>query len=336
MKDMILILTNTRDESVEPVVAHLRSMNQPFVRFDTENFPSNDVMAIAGNGNEIFGTLTCSGMVVDITSIKSVWWRRPMDSSIQDDIHPGYMQFISDESKIALRSFYSLLSEAFWMNNPIVSTRLLEHNKLYQLKIASRLGLKTPRTLVTNDPNQILDFIHREDSSAAVKILRGNFFSRENDDQHLFIFTKRISEDVVREHFSEFRMAPVMVQEYIPKSIELRVTVIGEKVFACAIHSQASERTQDDWRRYDFDNVKHEPYVLPDEIQEKLVALIRYWGLTYGACDLILTPEGEYVFLEINANGQWYWIEQLTQMPISKTIAETLAEAPMYLMKFPF
>jgi glutathione synthase/RimK-type ligase-like ATP-grasp enzyme len=336
MKDTVLILTNTRDESAEPVIGHLRSMHQPFVRFDTEEFPKEDLLRLSVRNTEIAGKLLCSGMEIDLSSIKAIWRRRPMDSRLQPDLHPGCMQFIRDESETTLWSMYSLLADAFWMNHPLVGSRLLEHNKLYQLKIASSLGLATPQTLVTNNPQDVLDFVVAHQGIAAMKIIKGNFFSKEGKDGHLFVFTQRISEEVVRSHFEDLRMAPVMIQEYVPKALELRVTVVGEKVFACAIHSQDSERTMDDWRRYDFENVKHEPHALPADVEAMLVALLRFWGLSFGACDLILTPEGEYVFLEINPNGQWYWIEQLTGMPISRTIAETLSNAPMHLMKFPY
>jgi glutathione synthase/RimK-type ligase-like ATP-grasp enzyme len=336
MKDTVLILTNTRDESAEPVIGHLRSMHQPFVRFDTEEFPKEDLLRLSVRNTEVAGKLLCSGMEIDLSSIKAIWRRRPMDSRLQPDLHPGCMQFIRDESETTLWSMYSLLADAFWMNHPLVGSRLLEHNKLYQLKIASSLGLATPQTLVTNNPQDVLDFVVAHQGIAAMKIIKGNFFSKEGKDGHLFVFTQRISEEVVRSHFEDLRMAPVMIQEYVPKALELRVTVVGEKVFACAIHSQDSERTMDDWRRYDFENVKHEPHALPADVEAMLVALLRFWGLSFGACDLILTPEGEYVFLEINPNGQWYWIEQLTGMPISRTIAETLSNAPMHLMKFPY
>ena len=54
------------------------------------------------------------------------------------------------------------------------------------------------------------------------------------------------------------------------------------------------------------------------------MVLVRRLGLAYGAIDLVLTPDGRYVFLEINPNGQYLWIEQLTGLPISEAIAEWL------------
>ncbi len=227
MKDIILVLTNARDESAGPVVDHLRSMNQPYARFDTENFPEEDLLSIRLDGKDKIGYVRCSGNEIDLASVKSIWWRRPEKARLQPNIHPGYMEFIRDESEIALWSFYSLLSDVFWMNHPLVAARLLEHNKLYQLKIASMLGLKTPRTLVTNNPQDVLSFVREQDDFAAIKIIKGNFFSREREEKNLFVFTQRINEEVVKAHFDELRLAPVMVQEFVPKAVEVRGSIVG-------------------------------------------------------------------------------------------------------------
>ena len=95
-------------------------------------------------------------------------------------------------------------------------------------------------------------------------------------------------------------------------------------MLAAAIDSQATNRTRVDWRRYDLGHTPHRAIQLPPSIEGKLVALCRGLGLSYGAIDLIVTPEGEHVFLELNPAGQWHWIEQLTGLPISDAIADEL------------
>ncbi|MBU4480422.1 MvdD family ATP-grasp ribosomal peptide maturase, partial [Patescibacteria group bacterium] len=130
------------------------------------------------------------------------------------------------------------------------------------------------------------------------------------------------------ENKADFLLSPVMVQSYIPKKIELRVTIVGENIFTCAIHSQNSEKTKYDWRRYDFENVKHEEYQLPVNVRGKILAFMKKCRLNFGAIDMILTPDNEYVFLEVNPSGQFGWIEKLTGMPIAKSIAELLANPP--------
>ena len=113
------------------------------------------------------------------------------------------------------------------------------------------------------------------------------------------------------------RMVPCQFQELVPKCLELRVTVIGEELFTCEIHSQAHERTVLDWRHYDV-SIPYKKGSLPGEIAEKCLTLTKSYGLNFSAIDLIVRPDGEYVFLEINPNGQWLFIQQ--QIPEMKMV----------------
>lgn len=103
--------------------------------------------------------------------------------------------------------------------------------------------------------------------------------------------------------------------------------MVGDKVFACEIHSQENQRTIDDWRHYNFDDlkdVKHLVHKLPSEVQDKCIRMADHFGLNFATFDLVLTPDGKYVFLEMNPNGQWLWIEDLTGLPISEAITDLL------------
>ncbi|MCA1693463.1 MAG: hypothetical protein LC749_01330 [Actinobacteria bacterium] len=106
---------------------------------------------------------------------------------------------------------------------------------------------------------------------------------------------------------------------------ELRVTVVGDQVFACRIESQVTESTRIDWRRYDLENTPHVAHRLDPDIERRCVVLTRHFGLEFSAIDLIVTADGETVLLELNPNGQWAWIEELTGLPISAAIADVLA-----------
>lgn len=330
MKDYILILTNKNDEDVESVIKELKNMKAKFFRFNTESFPLTNTIELALSNGKPIGFLNDKNgnHLVDWVTIKSVWYRRPASVWIEDEeLTESCVQFIKNESSTALWSLYTSL-EVFWMNHPLVSQRLLEHNKLYQLKEALSVGLAVPDTLITNNPDKLLQFCRNHNGTAAVKLLKGGWFIKEGSNIPLFVFTQKITEEEIKKRFDEIRLAPILAQEYIEKKFELRITIVGNKVFSCAIHSQDSEQTKIDWRQYDFKNVKHKPWQLPVEIESKLLLLMKKWGLAYGAIDMILTPKGEYVFLEINPNGQWLWIEQITGMQISKVIAETLANPP--------
>jgi glutathione synthase/RimK-type ligase-like ATP-grasp enzyme len=114
-------------------------------------------------------------------------------------------------------------------------------------------------------------------------------------------------------------------QEQVSKALELRVTVVGERVMAAAIDSQASVRAAHDWRRDGVRLVNSwQPYELPVETEEKLLRVMDYFGLNYGAADFIVTPEGRHVFLEVNPVGEFFWLELHPGLPISSAIADVL------------
>jgi len=120
---------------------------------------------------------------------------------------------------------------------------------------------------------------------------------------------------------------PMIFQEYIEKKYEYRVTVVGREVYACRIDSQAAGgETAIDWRRYNIPTTPHFVADLDQELQAKLVRLVHDLGLTFGAVDLVENPDGEFFFLEVNGMGQWLWIEDLTELPISMAVARHLAD----------
>lgn len=323
MKDLILILTNRGDEHVEPITKCFSELGEHFYRFNTETFPvqttanfefSQGLLQLQLIGDE----------TINLNRVKSVWYRRPTSALITDErIGRECERFIRSESDAALWSLYSVLDE-FWVNRPL-NNRLLGRNKLYQLMRASLVGLRVPNTIITNDSQKLLKFCEANGGTIAVKLLGGSWFVQRESNVPLLVFTQKIITAQILEHSEDIKLAPILAQEYIEKKFELRVTIVGQKIFACAIHSQDSEQSKVDWRNYDFENVKHEPYQLPREVEEKLLSLMRQWGLHYGAIDMIVTPKDDFVFLEINPSGQWLWIEQLTGLPISKALAELLA-----------
>jgi glutathione synthase/RimK-type ligase-like ATP-grasp enzyme len=119
---------------------------------------------------------------------------------------------------------------------------------------------------------------------------------------------------------------PSSFRKKFAKGSKLRVTVVGEKVFPAAIRSQESRSLRHDWRHYPhFGGSRYySVYSLPAKIEKLCVRLVEALGICFGAIDLIVTPDDDYVFLEVNPNGQWAWIEDFTGLPISDAIAELL------------
>ena len=136
------------------------------------------------------------------------------------------------------------------------------------------------------------------------------------------VFTTPVSTKDVK-NINSVKYAPTLLQEYIPKKIEIRATIFGNKIFAAEIHSQQNPLTKDDWRHCNA-NVDYLPHILPKKIEQLCFRLVHGFGLVFGAIDLILTPQGKYVFLELNPNGQWIWIEKLTGLPMINALVNLL------------
>ena len=198
-----------------------------------------------------------------------------------------------------------------------------QQTKLHQLTLAAQLGFEIPPTLITNDPRELMAFYRAQDGRCIVKHVTHVSMEQSRLLQDYFSFTEPLSiRDLAA--VESVRHCLTQVQGYVPKKLELRVTVVGERVFAAEIHSQQSAHSKHDYRRYDFVNAPIREHALPAVVRDRCLAVARAMGLRYGAFDLILTPDDRYVFLEINPGGEYHWIEVHTGLPITDSICELL------------
>lgn len=320
---MILIITNKIDAHADMVIGRLHETKTNFFRLNTEDLLRAYELNLTLSNDSWRGGLSGTVRNLEIDNVDSVWYRRPKKVvSIQEAGDKDALKFVQREVDVVLGGFWDLLDDKFWMNHPRQNSRA--DNKISQLRAARRIGLEIPESIITTSPEKALDFI-RLYGDVIVKPLGGGFVRHDNEAN--LIYTNRIVEGHLL-HADSIRRCPTFFQAYVPKSFELRITFVAGRFFTCKIDSQKSEKTKDDWRRYDFRAVAHCPYQLPEDIQCKLARLMLFFGLNFGAIDMIVTHDGRYVFLEVNPSGQWGWIEHLTGMPISQCIAETLAHPP--------
>jgi hypothetical protein len=293
------------------------------VWFDPEEYPAHRRISYRLRGQDGDGPGTgmeADGLDWDV--IRSALYRTPQSPKASDRVlDPNLRSWIQKEAATCLSGLWSA-APWFWVSHP---QRIIEGQyKPCHLRRAVELGFTIPRTLISNDPDQILSFVDSCGGCVISKpLLHGTL---QRGEKRYAIYTRMLRPpDVARLRRTAF--APVIFQEYVPKWLELRVTVVGDRCFAAAIHSQQSPRSRVDWRRYDFEHTPYVPYRLPQDVRELCIALVRDLGLQYGALDLILRPDGSFVFLEINPVGQWGWVEFLTGLPISRALADLLTSA---------
>lgn len=319
---MILIITNKLDPHVDWIIDVLKKRNIDFARFNTEDFPSKTTISWWADKKGFDGEMNLpSGKNFLLSQITACWYRRPLPAIIDREIFPEQAQnFAREESKEFLNFLWNSLT-CSWINHPS-SIRRAE-SKILQLCLASECGLSVPKTLMTNDSQKAKEFAHLCNDSIASKVLGRGEIEYQND--YYFIYTHKLSPENLQD-LSSVRFAPVIFQKYIDKLVEIRATVFGDKIFACEIHSQDSEQTKEDWRHYDFTKVKHDIHKLPHHVEKSCLDLVKRLDLKFGAIDLILAPNGEYIFLELNPNGQWLWVEHLTDQPMSEALINLLTK----------
>jgi MvdC family ATP-grasp ribosomal peptide maturase len=316
-RDVVLLLTHSGDfYTIDLVSEALARRGFRPIRFNTDLFPSAIKLA-GGIGDEHFFIET--GEQVSAAEVCAVWARKLWPPRMAQDLDDRYRTMCVSESTAALEGFLDALHDARWVND--LSRQRDAENKQRQLRLAARAGLRVPRTLVTNDASAARQFFAETDGQTVAKLLRPISVSMDAVDS--FVYTNRVREEDLA-GAETLRHCPMVFQELIPKACELRVAWIAGKIFAGALDASGTSRGQTDWRRVAPDECRWQVGQVPGEVARRLGALMSELGLVFGAVDLICTPAGEYVFLEVNPSGEWGMLERDLELPISDAIAEAL------------
>ncbi len=320
--DAVLLLTHSEDfYTIDLVAQALVHKGVRAIRFNTDLFPSQ-VKLLARSGDVRAAQLfTETGEQVSVDEVRAVWARKLWSPRMADDLDDRYRSMCINESSAALEGFLDALHNARWVND--LDRQRDAENKQRQLRVATRAGLRVPRTLVTNDANAAREFFSETEGQTVAKLLRPIAISM--DAAESFVYTNRVREADLA-GAGALRHSPMVFQELIPKAFELRVACVAGEAFAGAVYASGSSRGQTDWRRAAPEECQWQKFQLPTEVTSGLQTLMSDLGLVFGAVDLICTPSGEYVFLEVNPSGEWGMLERDLGLSISEAIAGALLE----------
>ena len=239
--------------------------------------------------------------------IDAIWLRRWYRPAASSELHPADAHFAQAEANEYVRAVIELLNEGerFWIN-PLEAKRCADR-KPVQLVQARAVGMSIPDTLLSNDPQRIREFFK---SHGGRVIYKPYLPATWNADGRLYsTFTSPLQESLL-EHDGSLSQAPGIYQSMVEKQYELRVTVMGRSIFASRIDSQQPGYYLADWRanisEHRFHCKRHE---LPPQIEQQCFDLLDRMGLVFGCIDLVVTPDDEHVFLEVNEMGQFLWQE---------------------------
>ena len=311
----ILIVSTKIDTATDAVVHELNSQQIPVIRFNTEDFPYHKTASFR-LGQDCMPTLGFDGKS---SSFRSVWWRRVRTPKIPDGMHSGIHDYCAREGRTFSTGIVLGVQERIMSSPDLVWAA--EH-KVYQLTVAARCGLKIPPTVITNSPAEIRNAFQEFGGQMIGKPLRSGFIDL-GDEKHALYTTKIKEADL--DDLSNARWSPAIYQQWIPKQRDIRVTVVGDRIFAAEIDGNSDPKAVVDWRRTENPDLPHYALELPIDIANKVKEFMKCLGLKFGAIDFVRTNDGEYIFLEVNPNGQWLWLDNKLNLGITVAVADWLA-----------
>ncbi|MET8447329.1 MvdC/MvdD family ATP grasp protein [Streptomyces sp. NPDC005209] len=299
----VLILTSEEDVTADMVVAELHAMGTPFLRLDPADVPDKVVLSAHYAHGDFEGHLSANGQVLSMEGLGAVWMRRPGEPAA-NAAHPS--PWLTAEARQALFGML-FAANARWMNHPRNADRA--RLKPWQMRVAHLSGFAVPPTVFTTAPRLARQFAeeHRE---VVVKSASGP----PPGDPGLSLPTTLIGPDA---DFSAVAAGPALLQRYVPKRADIRLTCVGTRLFA-ARKTAAPDQVDG---RYGATEHAWEPVPVPERVSKSVDTYIALAGLAYAAFDFAEDEDGIWWFLECNQGGQFGFIELETGLPIAAAVA---------------
>lgn len=333
MQRSILIISQYGDLHADLVEQQLQQRGAVVFRLHLDQFPRDYQVRLNYANNAQARTIIHlpTGQELKLDQLGAVWLRKAAPFEFRsDDLSPHERAFAQAETEHLLYGVLFAL-DVFWFSHPLALRSAQWKGE--QLQRAAAMGFRVPRSLITNDPEALAAFKRSFSGDMVFKAMSSPALAARDLDpeqrEAVSLPTTRISDAEFRagewnEALEAVNELPGLFQEYIEKAYELRVTIIGQQLFAAKIHSQLDPRTATDYRDFSVE-IPYEATTLEPSLAQRCVQFVRSYGLEYGAMDLIVTPENDVVFLENNPGGQFYFIEQLVpEFQLCATVAELL------------
>jgi len=321
---MILCITHSQDiYTIDLVQQHLADLQMPSFRLNVDEFGLHYRFAYSlKNGQEELELVT-AGSTLKASDIKGVWYRKYWDLQWPQGLEEDYRPAFKKEYGTALSIFWDALQHLPWIN-PIRLAQSVIDNKLGQLSAARKAGLITPPTLLSNNAAEVRTFFAACRGNMIMKL--HNALSRTMSGDGAFLPTTLVRQEDLDE-LEALVYCPMIFQEAIVKQYELRIVYVDGEFFTGKITADSNNADNTpDWRTSSHTQTQWQPYELPAAEVRRLNQLMKLLQLPFGAIDMIRRPDGAYVFLEVNPQGEWGMLQRDLDYPIAQTIAHKLVQ----------
>lgn len=304
-----LVVSSTIDYSSDLICYELERRGKNYLRINRDHFAEYEILHSL-DADCLNIKMDDSTYKITSDTLRSVYFRAPVflrtgkTYSLQEQLYRSqWSAFIRN-----LITF----DKAKWVNHPVATYQA--ENKLYQLKCAKRFGLAVPTTYTGNSlPADIT-----RECTYIVKSLDTALFY--DNGQEMFTYSTMVTGQELLN--AEIKSAPVVIQECLHNKTDLRITVIGDELFAVSI-TKNGRKIEGDWRQSDKDDLTYDRIDLPPKIHQQILDLMRFLGLEFGGIDFALV-DGTYYFIEVNPTGEWGWLASASYLPIDKAIVNSL------------
>ncbi|MGH3601587.1 MAG: ATP-grasp ribosomal peptide maturase [Pseudonocardiaceae bacterium] len=316
----VLIVAGERDRTANGVVRDLDARDVDVIRIDTAWFPRQLMLDAEFNNGHWSGELrTCSRRVA-LEGLRAIWYRSPNAFTLPEGMSAAERQYARREGKLGLGGVLTALP-VLAVNDPHSAARAVY--KPLQLTVAADCGLTVPTTQITNSDHAVRRFAATAGEGGIVTKALGTTLIYEEDHYKLG-YTRRLTAS----DMADLRGIDVTAhqqQAWVGKMRECRIVVVGDRVFAVAIHA-GSAASRIDWRS-DYPALSYQVVEPPASVATGVRDIMTRLGLSYGAFDFGIDHDETWWFFEVNPGGVYGWLEYHTGVPVTSALAELLAGA---------
>lgn len=302
----VLLISNRFDFSTDFIAVELANQGIEFIRINRDELKDYSI-EFNPIKPEIEATYNGYSFKLSTENLKSIYYRAP--TFLRDIFQEG----LSDEEQLnrtqwaAFVRSLCVFENVKWLNNPTDVYKA--EIKPYQLFLANKLGIKIPKTTISNITLNS-DFEYQAIKSIDTAIV----CSGENEG---FVYTEIYKKNELKE---VKYTSPFFIQQGLVPKIDIRVTVVENDLVAIKITSD--KEIDEDWRRYK-DELTYSIFELPRLVHDFCITYTKKLNLKFGAIDLILY-NNDYYFIEINPTGEWSWLQKKTGYNFDKLIVKSL------------
>lgn len=314
MSEVAIFTTGIDKPTYGPVIEKINKLGHSAWLYLSDMVVSGeDTMSYRINNEGVF-IFSYNNNPIKLENIESAWFRHPQISGINYEDKAKQLS-LEREVEALQYPIWAQIPDESWLNSP--NRMISAQAKMGQLLLASEVGFSVPETVVSNSWGVINDVFG--DDQITIKMPRGVI---HEVGQTRVLYATILDSDA-KATLQENNPFPAIYQNYLNKKREWRITVVGDDVFQASIYTANSAK--DDWRRHQFTkDVEFKAEQMPNEEVDRCINYLGRLGLTYGAFDFIENQDGQITFLECNTNGQYRWLEDILELPISDAIVASL------------